>query len=228
MLKNKTVLLVDFEEAEKKRMIYFFDTVDILVKEATNKDLERGTQFENGEIDFIVLSLGATSKKETFDFLEARQHIELPIIVLDSRDGYGNEVKSLQMGADDYLKKPFQAEVLYARMQAVYRRLKKEESDVLVVGAITISEQFHFVKVENRDVFLSPKEYQIFLILVKMNGKMVTREELLRKVWGYYYYGGLRTVDTHINRLRIKLDKYGNNIHTIRGFGYRFDGTIIS
>ena len=143
----------------------------------------------------------------------------MPIIVLDSRDGYGNEVKSLQMGADDYLKKPFQAEVLYARMQAVYRRLKKEESDVLVVGAITISEQFHFVKVENRDVFL---------ILVKMNGKMVTREELLRKVWGYYYYGGLRTVDTHINRLRIKLGKYGNNIHTIRGFGYRFDGTIIS
>ncbi|NTV78178.1 MAG: response regulator transcription factor [Clostridiales bacterium] len=154
---------------------------------------------------------------------EIRKTSDVPVIILSSRGTEFDEIYGLEAGADDYIKKPVSQNLLVTRIQVILRRLAKEKEKNYICTGFEINDTLHKVIVLGKEVALSPKEYSILLILVENRGKVVTREELLRRVWGYYYYGGLRTVDTHINRIRIKLGDGGKGIHTIRGFGYRIE-----
>lgn len=160
-----------------------------------------------------------------------RQFSSVPIIFLTAMDANEDKVKGLNLGADDYVVKPFTASELIARMQAVLRRtgslVFEIEQKLLIRGDIKLDEVSRKVYVDEEHVSLTLKEYEL-LHLFMLNPEIVySRDTLLEKVWGYEYCGGTRTVDTHIKTLRIKLGRFSKGaseaIQTVWGIGYRFE-----
>ncbi len=129
-------------------------------------------------------------------------------------------MNGLDAGADDYLTKPFGAMELIARINALLRRVRRDSDDMIKLRGLTIDVKSRKVIYEGKNVGLTNKEYCLLLILVKNVGKVLTRDELLRQVWGFDFSGESRTVDVHIRTLRSKLGSGGELIETIRGVGY--------
>ncbi len=149
----------------------------------------------------------------------------MPVIMLTAKDSEFDKVTGLDMGADDYIAKPFGMTELVSRIRAVLRRtrLVADTPGIYTVGGLELDIEKHIVRVDGGEVYLSFKEYSILEILLKAGGKAVTREELFSKVWGEYY-GESRTLDVHIKNLRTKLGTAGKYIHTIKNVGYRMSG----
>ena len=159
-----------------------------------------------------------------------RRESVVPILMLTARSDEVDRVLGLEMGADDYLTKPFSIRELLARVRAMLRRvdLLREGSfaeatpPVLESGPLRVDLGQHVVTVEGRAVELTPKEFDLLVMLVRHPGRAFGRDYLVEKVWGYDYSGFDRTVDTHILRLRKKLGQVGERIETVWGIGYRF------
>lgn len=150
---------------------------------------------------------------------------EIPVIMLTAKGTEFDKVKGLDLGADDYIVKPFGMAELAARVRARLRRISpKTETDVLTAGSLTLDHRAHTVRVAGEVISLTMKEYDLLKILMENAGRAFTREQLLDRVWDYSYDGGTRTVDVHIQTLRAKLGEYGSMIETVRGVGYRFGG----
>ena len=150
---------------------------------------------------------------------------EIPVIMLTAKGTEFDKVKGLDLGADDYIVKPFGMAELAARVRARLRRISpKTETDVLTAGPLTLDHRAHTVRVAGEVISLTMKEYDLLKILMENAGIAFTREQLLDRVWNYSYDGGTRTVDVHIQTLRAKLGEYGSMIETVRGVGYRFGG----
>ncbi|MDI3481238.1 MAG: two-component system, OmpR family, response regulator ResD [Tepidanaerobacteraceae bacterium] len=220
-------MIVDDEEKIRILLRDFLEREGYRVLEAPDgkQALEMFQKYEN-DIDLVLLDVMLPEFDGWTVCREIRKVSQVPIIMLTARSEDFDEVHGFEIGADDYVKKPVKPTALIARINAFFRRLErgKGENNVLSFDGIEIDDASHVVRVDGNEISLSPKEYSLLLILVENRGKIVSREQLLNQVWGYDYYGGLRTVDTHINRLRIKLGKKADAIATIRGFGYRFEG----
>ncbi|CRZ35681.1 two-component system alkaline phosphatase synthesis response regulator PhoP [Herbinix hemicellulosilytica] len=148
---------------------------------------------------------------------------DIPIICLTAKDKELDKVAGLDVGADDYMTKPFGILELAARIRSLLRRVDKEEiKEPLTVGALTINPMTREVFVENKPVELTYKEYALLLYLFENSFRVVSRDEMLNHIWGYEYVGESRTLDIHIRSLRQKLGPMGSVIKTIRGVGYRF------
>lgn len=150
----------------------------------------------------------------------------LPIIMLTAKSEEIDKVIGLELGADDYMTKPFSPRELIARVKAVLRRSQKEANlpGELVVGRLRFNFSRYEVHAGDRKLELTPKEYELLKMLATNLGKVFTREQLLEKVWGYEYFGDTRTVDVHVRHLRAKLaddPASADLIETVRGFGYR-------
>lgn len=161
---------------------------------------------------------------------EVRRFADIPIIMLTAKGEEFDKVLGLELGADDYLTKPFSPRELVARVKAILRRAAPEEpadtEEKIVLPGLVINHSSREVTVNGREVLLTPKEFDLIWFLAKHPGKVFTREQLLTAVWGYDYYGDLRTVDTHIKRLREKIEKNGDasyHVRTIWGVGYKFE-----
>ena len=161
----------------------------------------------------------------------------MPILMLTARDEEIDRVLGLEMGADDYLTKPFSMRELIARVKAQLRRvhLLREEmsgekvgaNDLLVFGNLTLNSTRHEVQLDGQMLPMKPKEYDLLLYFAQHRGQVLSRERILEQVWGWEYIGGTRTVDVHVRWLRTKIEKDLLNpqrIVTVRGVGYRFDG----
>ena len=147
----------------------------------------------------------------------------IPIIMLTAKTDEIDRVLGFELGADDYVTKPFSPRELVLRVKAILKRMKeKEVSDLIKIMALTIDIPKHQVWVDNEQITLTPIEFKLLLGLAERRGKVLTRDVLLDTVWGYDYSGFNRTVDTHVRRLRSKLGKMGQYIETVRGLGYRF------
>jgi two-component system phosphate regulon response regulator PhoB len=148
----------------------------------------------------------------------------VPIIMLTARSEEMDRIIGLELGADDYITKPFSPKELILRIKAILRRgkAKEEAPKSMTFEDLHIDIDRHQVTVGKRNVKLTTTEFKLLVALVSNKGRVQTREYLLDKVWGYTYEGYARTVDTHIRRLREKLGKAGEYIETIRGLGYRF------
>ncbi len=144
----------------------------------------------------------------------------LPVIMLTARSTEYDKVNGLDAGADDYLTKPFGAMELIARINALLRRVRRDSDDIINLRGLMIDTQSRVVSYNGKTVALTNKEYCLLLILVKNIGRVFTRDELLRQVWGFDFSGESRTVDVHIRTLRSKLGLGGELIETIRGVGY--------
>lgn len=159
-----------------------------------------------------------------------RKDSNVPIIMLTAKDEELDRVLGLEIGADDYVTKPFSPRELVARIKAILRRTAIEQSephkahDVLKVGPMKINLPNRSVSVRGEDIFFRPKEYDLLVYLVQNPGVVLTRDQLLEQVWGYDYIGDIRTVDVHVKKVREKLDRFGVEcIHTVWGVGYRFE-----
>ena len=146
----------------------------------------------------------------------------IPVIMLTARGDEADRVTGFELGADDYVTKPFSPKELSARVTALLRRTSQSPAGgVLRYGAITIDADRHAVTIDNEEVRLTAKEFLLLQYLVQHRGRVLSRDLLLTDVWGYQYTGGTRTVDVHIRRLREKLPLLSDAIETIKQFGYK-------
>lgn len=157
-----------------------------------------------------------------------RQHTKVPIIMLTAKGEENDRVLGLDLGADDYIVKPFSPRELVARVRAVLRRAEGEQADnhKITYPGFKLNQITREVEIEGVSISLRAKEYDLLLTLAKNPGRIFNRDQLLDIVWGFDYCGDSRTVDTHVNRLRTKLESQAGNsdfIQTIRGVGYKFD-----
>ena len=148
----------------------------------------------------------------------------IPVILITAKDTEYDVVKGLDLGADDYISKPFGMAELVARVRARLRRTKPQASECLTQGALVMDQKAHTVSVAGEAIPLTYKEYELLRILMENAGTAFTRERLLERIWDYAYDGGTRTVDVHVQTLRAKLGPCGDLIETVRGVGYRMRG----
>ncbi len=146
----------------------------------------------------------------------------IPTIVLSARGEEYDKLAGFDLGIDDYITKPFSPKELIARIKAVLSRASKQMPTIYKLDSLEINYSAHTLKIDNKIINLTPKEYEILTYLIKNKGIAISREQLLSNVWGYDFYGDDRTVDTHIKMLRNNLGKYKNHIITIRGVGYKY------
>jgi DNA-binding response OmpR family regulator len=148
----------------------------------------------------------------------------IPIIMLTARGDEADRIAGLELGADDYVTKPFSPKELTARVAALLRRATRgQAAGVLRFGAITLDADRHAVSVDGQEVRLTAKEFLLLQYLIQHRGRVLSRDLLLTDVWGYQYTGGTRTVDVHIRRLREKIPLLEQSIQTIKQFGYKLD-----
>ncbi|HEX6738462.1 MAG TPA: response regulator transcription factor [Vicinamibacteria bacterium] len=148
----------------------------------------------------------------------------LPVVMLTARGDEADRIVGLEMGADDYVTKPFSPKELAARVRALFRRIDRQGEDAeapLSFGPLEVDITRHTVKVEGRPVHLTAKEFFLLVALLEAKGRVLSRQALLEKVWGYSYSEGTRTVDVHVRRLREKLPEVADSILTVKSLGYR-------
>ncbi len=221
------VLIAD-DEARIRRLVADFlrrDGHTILEAEDGVAALEL-VEAHRAELGLVILDV-MMPRMDGFGVLSAiranDQGAPLPVMMLTARAEDTDELYGLEAGADDYVAKPFSPLVLAARVKTLLKRVGATEEEADTFGALTVDERRRMVMVEGQNVELTPKEYEL-LVYFKNNPRIaLSREAILNAVWGYDYFGDLRTVDTHIKKLRAKLGSCGTLIGTVRGYGYRFE-----
>ena len=155
---------------------------------------------------------------------EVRQSSKVPIIMLTARSEERDELQGFDLGVDEYISKPFSPKILVARVNAILRRANViGESNEINAGGIVIDKAAHQVKIDDKEIELSFKEFELLTYFVENQGIALSREKILNNVWDYDYFGDARTIDTHVKKLRSKLGEKGNYIKTIWGMGYKFE-----
>ena len=149
----------------------------------------------------------------------------VPVIMLTSKTSEFDKVRALDMGADDYIAKPFGVMELLSRIRAVLRRAQPRiEADAISIGGVSLDYEKHLVTTNGKEIILTPKEFDLLHYLMKNQGLVLTREKIMNVVWGFDFEGESRTVDVHIRTLRMKLGDAGESVQTVRGVGYKFGG----
>lgn len=150
---------------------------------------------------------------------------DIPVIMVTAKGTEYDKVQGLDLGADDYIAKPFGMAELTARVRARLRRITPRAGQTLLTeGGLTLDKRAHTVHIDGQAVPLTMKEYDLLCLLMENRGMAFSREQLLDRIWDYSYDGGTRTVDVHVQTLRAKLGEYGGMVKTVRGVGYRFGG----
>ena len=222
---NKTILIIEDEIRIRFLLKDYLLSEGFSVIEAC--DGEEGLMaFKNNNVDLILLDI-MMPKIDGLTVLEnIRTVSDIPIILLTAKSQEEDKLYGYDIGADDYITKPFSPKILVAKVKALLKRtadLNEDKSSTKNYNGLTINKLAHEIKVDNAQLSLSPKEYELLVYLSDNIGIALTRDTILDNVWGIDYYGDLRTVDTNIKRLREKLGEKANYIVTVRGSGYKFD-----
>jgi two-component system response regulator RegX3 len=185
--------------------------------------------FDKGGADLVLLDLMLPGLSGTEVCRQLRSRSAVPIIMLTAKDTEVDKVVGLELGADDYVTKPYSKAELVARIRAVLRRQgDNTESDqgVITAGPVRIDVERHQVNINDDLISLPLKEFELLEFLVRNSGRVLTRAQLIDRVWGSDYFGDTKTLDVHVKRLRAKIEKDPANpvyIQTIRGLGYKFE-----
>jgi two-component system alkaline phosphatase synthesis response regulator PhoP len=170
-------------------------------------------------LDLMLPGINGLEIARKVRFEDRTKHI--PIIMITARSEEFDVLHGLEQGADDYITKPFRPREVIARIKALLRRHKRDEDQIYQIGELSINFSRHEVSAGNKNIDLTPKEFSMLKALILAKGRVLSRDQLLDQVWGYDYYGEVRTVDVHVRRLRQKLDNLADVIETVKGFGYR-------
>lgn len=154
---------------------------------------------------------------------QIRQKSKVPIIMLTARGEEQDELFGFELGADEYISKPFSPKILVARVEAILNRTSSKTKEIIDLGGIEIDDEGRTVKIDGKLVEMSLREYELLKYLVDNVGIALSRDKILNNVWNYDYYGDSRTIDSHIKKIRHKLGKKGKYIKTMRGIGYKFE-----
>jgi two-component system, OmpR family, response regulator ResD len=229
------ILIVDDEERIRRLLRMYLEREGYSIDEAENGE-DALNMAMNNNYSLILLDLMMPKIDGIEVCKELRKVKSTPVIMLTAKGEETNRVQGFEVGTDDYIIKPFSPREVVLRVKALLRRASNipvfsNESniakDVVVFSHLTIDNDAHKVIVEGEDVSLTPKEYELLLFLAKSPDKVFDRETLLKSVWQYDFFGDLRTVDTHVKRLREKLSKSSEDaakmIVTVWGVGYKFE-----
>jgi len=223
---NKTVLVVDDEKKilELVRLYLENEGFKVITAEDGETALEK---VEMHEPQIVILDIMLPKLDGWEVCRKIREKSAVPIIMLTARGEEIDRILGLELGADDYVSKPFSPRELVARVKAVLRRYNntdKKQRQRITLDNLLVDYDYHVVKINGKRIDLSPKEFELLWLLINNRNRVLSREQLLANVWDYDYYGDPRTVDTHIKRLREKLgDKCGGYIKTVWGVGYKFE-----
>ena len=224
-----TILIAD-DEARIRRLVSDFLKRDghTILEAADGKEALSLLENRRQGIDLAILDVMMPGM-DGFAVLHALRAQEaesdhLPVMMLTARAEDADQVRGLEDGADDYVTKPFSPVVLAARVRTLLKREGRVTPPIVQFGALSINELRREVLVDEQSVELTPKEYELLIYFKNNRSIALSRESILNAVWGYDYFGDLRTVDTHVKKLRAKLGDCGDKISTVRGYGYRFEG----
>lgn len=228
-MQMKTIMIVEDEDRLREILKDYFEEEGFDIIEAVN-GREAIEKFEKHKIDLILLDIMMPEIDGMTVCKRIRRNSDVPIIIITAKSEDEDKILGFELGADEYVTKPFSPKVLVARTKALLKRMdqvssgaNKEES-ILSAGLISVNRLSYEVKVADQEVpTLSPKEYELLIYLMTHRNKVLSREAILSAVWGSEYYGDLRTIDTHIKKLRVKLGKGAKYIKTIIRVGYMFE-----
>ena len=218
------ILVVDDESRMRKLIKDFLtkDNYNVLEAEDGEKALEI-FEDEREKIDLIILDVMMPKQDGWSVLRKIRQSSQVPVIMLTARGEEQDELFGFELGADEYISKPFSPKILVARVEAILKRTTQIEKVNKDFGGIVIDEQGRTVTVDGKNIEMSLREYELLKYLVDNENIALSRDKILNNVWNYDYYGDSRTIDSHIKKIRHKLGKRGKYIKTMRGIGYKFE-----
>lgn len=218
------ILVVDDESRMRKLVKDFLVKQNYEVLEAGDGEEALDIFYENKGISLIILDVMMPKMDGWEVCKEIRSYSDVPIIMLTAKGDERDELQGFDLGVDEYISKPFSPKILVARVEAILRRSNVIGADSIVsVGGIAINKAAHQVTIDGNPIELSFKEFELLTYFVENRGIALSREKILNNVWNYDYFGDARTIDTHVKKLRSKLGKKGEYIHTIWGMGYKFE-----
>ena len=217
------ILVVDDEERMRKLVKDFLSIKGYKVIEAADGEEAIEIFMSDKDIKLVLLDV-MMPKLDGFDTLKGiREYSEVPVIMLTARAEERDELMGFKLGVDEYITKPFSPKILVARVEAILRRSIGTEEKKLSAGGILIDKSAHTVSIDDKDIELSYKEFELLTYFLENKGIALSREKILNNVWNYDYFGDARTIDTHVKKLRAKMGEKGELIKTIWGMGYKFE-----
>ena len=218
------ILVVDDESRMRKLVKDFLVKKQYKVLEAGDGEEAIEVFFGNKDISLIILDVMMPKMDGWEVCKEIRKFSKVPIIMLTAKSEENDELKGIELGVDEYISKPFSPKILVARVDAILRRANKIGADMTIeAGDIKIDKAAHIVKVKDKEIELSFKEFELLTYFIENKGIALSRENILNNVWNYDYFGDARTIDTHVKKLRSKLGDCGDYIKTVWGMGYKFE-----
>ena len=218
------VLVVDDESRMRKLVKDFLEREGHIIIEAADGMEAMDIFYENKDIALIILDVMMPRMDGWQVCREVRALSQVPIIMLTARGEERDELQGFELGVDEYISKPFSPKILVARVNAILKRGRAADSEDLIdAGGIVIDKAAHLVKIDDVPIDLSVKEFELLTYFVENQKMALSREKILNNVWDYDYFGDVRTIDTHVKKLRSKLGEKGNYIKTIWGMGYKFE-----
>ena len=222
------VLVVEDEESYRAALAYMLRKEGFEVVEAAD-GVEGLAAFDQGGADIVLLDLMMPGVPGTEVCRQLRQRGPVPVIMVTARDSEIDKVVGLELGADDYVTKPFSQRELVARIRAVLRRGQDAElmPDIIEAHGVRMDVERHSVSVSGRPVHLALKEFELLEMLLRNAGRVMTRGQLIDRIWGANYFGDTKTLDVHVKRLRAKIEQNPAQpklLLTVRGLGYKFEG----
>ena len=224
------ILVVEDEESFSEALAYLLgrEGFEVGIADTGPKAIE---EFDRNGADLVLLDLMLPGLSGTEVCRQLRSRSNVPIIMLTAKDGEVDKVVGLELGADDYVTKPYSTRELIARIRAVLRRNGEEsnagvDGHVLSAGPVRMDTDRHLVSVDNQSTNFPLKEFELLEFLMRNSGRVLTRMQLIDRVWGSDYVGDTKTLDVHIKRLRAKIEKDPANpvyIQTVRGLGYKME-----
>ncbi len=223
------ILIVEDESSFSEALEYLLSKEGFSIVTAANGS-EAITKFDQGGIDLVLLDLMIPEVSGTEVCRQIRTKSKVPIIMLTAKDSEVDKVVGLELGADDYVTKPYSTRELVARIRAVLRRNSGESAigdiGIMTAGPVRMDTDRHQVTVNSVNISLPLKEFELLEFLMRNSGRVLTRVQLIDRVWGSDYVGDTKTLDVHIKRLRAKIEVDPANpifIQTVRGLGYKLE-----
>lgn len=222
------ILIVEDEESFSDPLSFLLGKEGFEV-EVVDNGLDAITEFDRNGADLVLLDLQLPGQSGTEVCRQLRQRSSVPVIMLTAKDSEIDKVVGLELGADDYVTKPYSSRELVARVRAVLRRQAEPEeliSNTVQAGPVRMDVERHVVTVSGDQVSLPLKEFELLEMLLRNSGRVLTRGQLIDRVWGSDYVGDTKTLDVHVKRLRSKIEPDPSNpryLVTVRGLGYKFE-----
>lgn len=222
------ILIIEDEESYRDATAYMLQREGYDVAEAADGTAGLAEYDRNGA-DLVLLDLMMPGMPGTEVCRQLRVRGNVPVIMVTARDSEIDKVVGLELGADDYVTKPFSHRELVARIRAVLRRGQEADlmPEVIEVGDVRMDVERHEVQVRGETVRLALKEFELLELLLRNSGRVMTRGQLIDRIWGADYVGDTKTLDVHVKRLRAKIEadpSHPSQLVTVRGLGYKYDG----